>query len=75
MERCSTPHSASSSFSGEGDLLPGLSGAHLRHLDIREYQLDDLLDIPAVEAGRRAEIVQHLATAIEQVLSREETQT
>lgn len=60
---------------GDVRLLPGLSAAQIRemierqlqHLDIRAYQLDELLDIPAVETGRNAKVVQHLANAIEAV--------
>ncbi|HET8842212.1 MAG TPA: M20/M25/M40 family metallo-hydrolase [Ktedonobacteraceae bacterium] len=58
---------------GDVRLLPGLSATqvrtiiqkYLRRLDIQEYQLDDLLDIPAVEIQRDVAIVQHLAAAVE----------
>jgi succinyl-diaminopimelate desuccinylase len=60
---------------GDVRLLPGLSAAQIREiiqgqlhrLDIQDYQLEDLLDVPAVETDRQAEIVQDLATAVKKV--------
>ena len=60
---------------GDARLLPGLSAAQLREiiqeqlhlLDIQDYQLEDLIDVPAVETHRQAEIVQDLAAAIKKV--------
>jgi succinyl-diaminopimelate desuccinylase len=60
---------------GEARLLPGLSAARVREiieeqlrlLDIQDYQLDDLLAVPAVETDRQAEIIQDLATAVKTV--------
>lgn len=60
---------------GEARLLPGLSATRVReiieeqlqNLDVQSYQLDDLLDVPAVETERQAEVIQDLATAIQEV--------
>lgn len=60
---------------GDVRLLPGLSASqlraiileHLQRLDIQDYQLDDLLAIPAVEISQQEEIVQVLAAAVETV--------
>lgn len=64
---------------GDARLLPGLSATHLRktiqdqiqHLGIKDYQLDDLLDIPAVEISQQEPIVQHLASAAEMVTGKQ----
>lgn len=61
---------------GDARLLPGMSDAticslvqeHLARLNIHASQLDDLLGIPAVETDPQAEIVQHLAAAVESVM-------
>ncbi len=60
---------------GDARLLPGLSAAQLREiiqeqlnlLDIQDYQLEDLIDVPAVETHCDTEIVQALATAVQKV--------
>ncbi|MGH2481048.1 MAG: M20 family metallopeptidase, partial [Ktedonobacteraceae bacterium] len=60
---------------GDARLLPSLSAARIRELiqeqlhllDIQDYQLEDLIDVPAVETNRQAEIVLDLATAVKQV--------
>lgn len=60
---------------GDARLLPGLSAAQLHEiiqdqlhlLDIQDYQLEDLIDVPAVETNHQAEIVQYLAAAIKKV--------
>jgi acetylornithine deacetylase/succinyl-diaminopimelate desuccinylase-like protein len=57
-------------------LLPGLPAAQLREiiqdqlylLDIQDYQLEDLIDVPAVETYQQAEIAQDLAAAVEKVI-------
>lgn len=36
-------------------------------LDIQDYQLEDLIDVPAVETNHQAEIVQDLAAATKRV--------
>jgi acetylornithine deacetylase/succinyl-diaminopimelate desuccinylase-like protein len=60
---------------GDVRLLPGLSATQireiieeqLRRLDIQDYQLDDLLAVPAVETDRQEEIIQDLAAAVKTV--------
>lgn len=60
---------------GDARLLPGLSATQLREiiqeqlhlLDIQDYQLEDLIDVPAVETHSQAEIVQDLAAAVKKV--------
>ena len=60
---------------GEVRLLPGLAadevrsiiGEYLKGLPIKNYRLDDLICIPAVETNQGAEIVQALASIIQEI--------
>jgi succinyl-diaminopimelate desuccinylase len=60
---------------GDVRLLPGLSAdavkrtirGHLTALSIEDYQLDDLMVVPAAETDARAEIVRTLAASVETI--------